>query len=164
MKKKMAYSLLLSDDNLVYLIGGKDSYDSLAAKGYVQAYDNRSPTWLTLSPTNHKTYGRFSSAGCAANGFIYISSDSEQIIEIFDPAAGKWRIVDTSLMIGPDNWFCIPKMVLYKNHLFYFDLNMHQFGIYSLKTEEWSPLMSLAKCGIENFRTDTRYVIVFNSV
>ena len=72
MKKRLFNYCLLSDENLIYLIGSNLGLKDRSPPGYVQAYNLRSPTWLKL-PTTAYLYKTRLAQGCDVNGRLSIS-------------------------------------------------------------------------------------------
>ena len=110
MKTMMKYASLTADRNLVYLIGGgihHGSRQSGVAKGYVQAYDHRTPKWFELS----KTSGSYINAGCCTfNEKIFVTNGDT--MEIYHPTAGKWE------MIKCDSKFSLATSYVRRSYLF----------------------------------------------
>ena len=82
---------LTCDEQLVYLIGGRNS------RKYAQTYDQRTGKWQAIA----RTSGIYElGACCAGKGKIHVSGGLRRFtMETYDPIAGKWDELRYSPMI-----------------------------------------------------------------
>jgi len=163
MKKRLFDCCLLSDENLIYLIGGNFGSEDRSPPGYVQAYDPRSPTWLKL-PTTACLYDSILTTGCVVNGRLFVSNQKQ--IETFDPRASRWEKVENSFLEERNKYArrVNVKLVSYEEKLYLFYYNSctePKYCTYTLQSQEWSPFTSIQSFEIDCFLQD---ILVFKAL
>lgn len=87
-------SCVASMNNLLYLLGGSKYTNTLdrGEANLAQCYDHRSPCWI---PLPNMSFDRIYGAACCHNEKLYVSGGESNALEVFDPVAGRWEILES---------------------------------------------------------------------